>query len=159
LAPLPSPPAPVVAAEAPPRTKPSNYPEPFASMMNGRIKRPVGDLFGLQSFGVNHVTLPAGTMSALFHRHSVQDECILVLSGKVTLVHDEGETILTAGMFVGFPRNGTAHQLINRSETEATYIEIGDRQSGDSVSYPRDDLVAVRAENGWAFMHKDGAPY
>jgi hypothetical protein len=29
-------------------------------MMSGRIKRPLGDLFGLQSFGVNHVTLPAG---------------------------------------------------------------------------------------------------
>jgi len=149
----------VVAAEAPPRTKPSNYPEPFASMMNGRIKRPLGDLFGLQSFGVNHVTLPAGTMSALFHCHSVQDECILVLSGEVTLVHDDGETLLAPGMFVGFPRNGGAHQLINRSTTEATYIEIGDRQSDDRVSYPRDDLVAVREENGWAFKHKDGTSY
>jgi hypothetical protein len=36
----------VVAADAPPRNKPSNYPEPFASMMAGRIKRPLGDLFG-----------------------------------------------------------------------------------------------------------------
>jgi uncharacterized cupin superfamily protein len=159
LAQIPKSPTSVVAAEAPPRTKPSNYPEPFASMMNGRIKRPLGDLFGLQSFGVNHVTLPAGTMSALFHRHSVQDECILVLSGELTLVHDDGETLLAPGMFVGFPRNGSAHQLINRSTTEATYIEIGDRQSGDWVSYPRDDLVAVRAENGWTFTHKDGAPY
>ncbi|MDB5853938.1 MAG: Cupin 2 conserved barrel domain protein [Herminiimonas sp.] len=128
-------------------------------MMNGRVKRPLGDLFGLQSFGVNHVTLSAGATSALFHRHSVQDECILVLSGEVTLVHDAGETLLAAGMFVGFPKNGSAHQLINRSGTEATYIEIGDRQAGDGVSYPRDDLVAVRAENGCAFTHKDGAPY
>jgi uncharacterized cupin superfamily protein len=159
LVPLLSPVAAVVATEAPPRTKPSNYPEPFASMMNGRVKRPLGDLFGLQSFGVNHVTLSAGTTSALFHRHSVQDECILVLSGEVTLVHDAGETLLAAGMFVGFPKNASAHQLINRSGTEATYIEIGDRQAGDGVSYPRDDLVAVRAANGWAFTHKDGAPY
>lgn len=43
------------AAEAPPRNKPSNYPEPFASKMNGRIKRPLGDLFGLASFGVSPV--------------------------------------------------------------------------------------------------------
>ena len=28
------------AADAPPRTKPSNYPEPFASRMAGREKRP-----------------------------------------------------------------------------------------------------------------------
>jgi uncharacterized cupin superfamily protein len=128
-------------------------------MMNGRIKRPLGDLFGLQNFGVNHVTLPPGTVSALFHRHSVQDECILVLSGEVTLVHDEGETLLAAGMFVGFPKNGSAHQLINRSEKEVTYVEIGDRQPGDSVSYPRDDLVAVRAGDGWSFTQKDGTLY
>lgn len=151
--------APVVAAEAPSRTKLSNYPEPFASMMNGRIKRPLGDLFGLQNFGVNHVTLPPGTMSSLFHRHSVQEECILVLSGEVTLIHDEGETLLAGGMFVGFPRDSGAHQFINRSEKEVTYVEIGDRQPGDIVSYPRDDLMAVRADNGWSFIQKDGTPY
>ena len=43
----------LVAADAPPRTKPSNYPEPFASRMSGRTKRPLGDLFGLKNFGVN----------------------------------------------------------------------------------------------------------
>lgn len=156
---IPDPPVFVIAAEAPPRTKPSNYPQPFASMMNGRTKRPPGDLFGLQSFGVNHVTLPPGTMSALFHRHLVQDECILVLSGDVTLVHDDRETRLVPGVFVGFPQNGSPHQLVNRSTLEATYIEIGDRQPGDLVTYPRDDLVALRAGNGWTFTHKNGVPY
>ena len=43
----------VTAAEAPARTKPSLYPEPFASRMVGREKRPLGDLFGLTNFGVN----------------------------------------------------------------------------------------------------------
>jgi len=33
----------VVAAEAAPRIKSSNYPEPFASRMKGREKRPLGD--------------------------------------------------------------------------------------------------------------------
>lgn len=149
----------VIAAEAPARTKPSNYPEPFASMMSGRVKRPLGDLFGLQSLGVNHVTLPAGAISALFHRHSVQDEWVIVLSGEITLVHDDGEAVLTAGMCAGFPKNGSAHQLVNRSQAEATYLEVGDRQAGDSVSYPRDDLVAMRAEGGWTFAHKDGTTY
>jgi len=39
---------------AAPRTKPSNYPEPFASMMSGRIKRPLGDPYGQKNFGVTH---------------------------------------------------------------------------------------------------------
>ena len=50
----------VVAAEAPPRGRASNYPEPFASRMAGRIKRPLGDLFGLTNFGVNLTTLQPG---------------------------------------------------------------------------------------------------
>lgn len=147
------------AADAPARTKPSNYPAPFAAMMQGRTKRPLGDPFGLQGFGVNHVTLAPGTMSALFHRHAVQDEWIYVLSGEVVLVHDGGETVLGAGMCAGFPAGGTAHQLVNRSPADATYLEAGDRRGGDSAVYPRDDLVAVRDGGGWRFTHKDGTPY
>ena len=41
----------ILAEAAPARTRPSNYPEPFASQMAGRLKRPLGDLFGLQNFG------------------------------------------------------------------------------------------------------------
>ena len=46
-------PAAVVAAEVPPRSKPSAYPEPFALRMAGREKRQLGDQFGLANFGVN----------------------------------------------------------------------------------------------------------
>ena len=153
------PPVAIEAEHAPQRSKPSNYPEPFASMMTGRIKRPLGDLFGLESFGVNHVTLPAGAVSALYHRHSTQDECVFVLSGEVTLVHDHGETTLSAGMFAGFRHGTTSHQLVNRSSAEATYLEVGDRQKGDHVEYERDDLVAVQTDGAWRFTHKDGSPY
>lgn len=142
-----------------PRVKRSNYPEPYATMMEGRQKRVLGDPFGLQNFGVNHVTLQPGAMSALFHRHTVQDEWIMVLTGELVLVHDGGESLMTAGMCAGFPHQGTAHQLVNRSNAEATYLEIGDRQPGDGAMYPRDDLVAQQTENGWAFAHKDGKPY
>ncbi|MGI4848292.1 MAG: cupin domain-containing protein [Janthinobacterium lividum] len=149
----------VKMTQAAARTKPSNYPEPFASMMSGRIKRPLGDLFGLRNFGVNHVTLPPATLSALFHSHAVQDEFILVLSGEVVMVHDGGETTLVAGDCYGFAAGATAHQLINRSEAAATYLEVGDRKPGDQVDYPRDDLVAVQSADGWVFHHKDGSPY
>lgn len=149
----------LAAADVPARTRPSNYPAPFAAMMAGRTKRPLGDPFGLQGFGVNHVTLAPGAMSALFHRHAVQDEWVYVLSGEVVLVHDGGETVLQAGMCAGFPAGGTAHQLVNRSAAEATYLEAGDRRTGDSAVYPRDDLVAVRDGAGWRFTHKDGTPY
>lgn len=155
----PATPVAILASEAPPRLKASNYPQPYKSMMAGRVKRPLGDLFGLASFGVNHVVMEAGASSSLLHRHTVQDEFVYVLEGELILVHDEGETVLRVGMCAGFAHQGRAHQLVNRSGAPATYLEVGDRQSGDRADYPRDDLLAVRVDGGWTFAHKDGAPY
>ena len=92
----------IVAAEAPPRERASNYPEPFASRMAGRIKRPLGDLFGLTNFGVNLTTLAPGAVSSLRHAHSRQDELVYILEGSPTLVTNEGETVLAPGMAAGF---------------------------------------------------------
>ena len=38
----------LIAADAPLRSKASNYPAPFAARVAGREKRPLGDLFGLR---------------------------------------------------------------------------------------------------------------
>ena len=150
-----------VALEVPPRTKPSVYPEPFASRMAGREKRQLGDFFGLSTFGVNLTRLLPGGVSALRHAHARQDEFIYILEGHPTLVTDEGETTLAPGICVGFKAGtGNAHQLINRSDAEVLYLEVGDRKPGDSAIYPDDDLVAVSSSDGkWQFRHKDGTSY
>jgi uncharacterized cupin superfamily protein len=80
----------VTALDVPPRTKPSLYPEPFATMMLGRVKRQLGDVFGLKNFGVNLTRLEPGAVSALRHAHTKQDEFIYVLEGHPTLHTDEG---------------------------------------------------------------------
>jgi uncharacterized cupin superfamily protein len=154
-------PAAIAAAEAPLRTKASNYPEPFAARMAGREKRPLGELFGLSNFGVNLTRLPPGTVSALRHAHTRQDEFIYIVSGDPVLVDDAGETQLHPGMCAGFAAgSGNAHHLVNRSAQDAWYLEVGDRSPGDMVSYPDDDLVAALGDNGrWQFKHKDGEPY
>lgn len=150
----------LLAAEAPLRTKPSNYPEPFASRMQGREKQPLGDLFGLGNFGVNRTRLKPGAISALRHSHSVQDEFIYVLEGQPTLVTDAGETPLRPGMCAGFKAgDGNGHQLINPTDEDVVYLEIGDRTPGDTGHYPDDDLQAVMRDGRWQFLHKDGRPY
>lgn len=142
------------------RDKPSSYPEPFASRMAGREKRPLGEVFGLTNFGVNMTTLTPGAQSALRHTHSKQDEFIYVLSGEVMLVTDEGETRLTRGMCAGFPAGGSAHHLVNKGLVDVIYLEVGDRTTGDAVTYPDDDIKAEMEEGGkWRFAHKDGTPY
>jgi len=150
----------IAATSAPPRTKPSNYPEPFFSRMAKREKRPLGDLFGLKNFGVNLTTLLPGSESALLHRHSKQDEFIYIVEGHPTLVTDRGEVALSPGMCAGFAAAGIAHQLINRTATNVVYLEIGDRTPGDEGSYPADDLKAALGPDGqWQFTHKDGRKY
>ena len=157
---LPTYPLAIVAAEAPARTKASNYPEPFASRMAGRRKQPLGDVFGLTNFGVNLTRLAPGAVSALRHAHSRQDEFVYVLQGHPTLHTDEGRTSLAPGMCAGFRAGtGNAHRLVNETGDEVVYLEVGDRTAGDEGSYPDDDLKALRGEGAWTFVHKDGTPY
>jgi uncharacterized cupin superfamily protein len=149
----------IVAADAPPRAKKSNYPAPFAARVAGRDKRPLGDLFGLTNFGVNLTRLAPGAESAVLHRHSRQDELVFILEGRPTLVTDGARTVLAPGMVAGFPAGGTAHQLVNETQQDVVYLEIGDRTPGDECTYPADDLLAVLVDGAWRFTHKDGTPY
>lgn len=151
----------MTALEAPVRAKKTNYPPEYAERVQGREKRPLGDVFGLVNFGVNLTRLAPGSMSALRHAHSVQEEFIYVLAGHPTLVTDEGETSLAPGMCAGFRAGtGNGHHLINNTDEDALYLELGDRTAGDSIIYPDDDIRAVFTEGaGWQFTHKDGRPY
>jgi len=153
-------PAAVMATDVPPRTTPSSYPQPFASRMAGREKRALGDFFGLSNFGVNLTKLASGAGSALRHSHSKQDEFIYILQGNPILITNAGETQLSPGVCAGFKADtGNAHQLINRTNEEVYYLEVGDRSAGDSVQYPDDDLQALFINRQWQFAHKDGSPY
>ena len=151
----------VVAAEAAPRERSSHYPEPFASRMAGRIKRPLGDVFGLTNFGVNLTTLEPGAVSSLRHTHSRQDEFVYILEGEATLVTNDGETVLRPGMAAGFKAGSPdAHHLVNRTDRDVVYLEVGDRTDRDTVTYPDDDIRAALGSDGrWRFVHKDGRPY
>lgn len=150
----------IAAADAPPRVRPSVYPEQFAVRMAGRTKHPLGDLFGLTNFGVNLTRLAPGAISALRHAHTRQDEFIYILQGRPTLITGAGETPLAPGMCAGFKAGtGDAHQLVNRSGEDVVYLEVGDRTPGDSASYPDDDLQAALADGKWRFARKDGTPY
>lgn len=151
----------ISAKDALPRVTPSSYPLEFRERMLGRVKQPLGDLFGLTNFGVNLTRLAPRAVSALRHAHSRQDEFVYILEGYPTLITDAGETALSPGMCAGF-RAGTSdgHQLVNMTDTDVVYIEVGDRSPGDTATYPDDDLQAVLGEDKkWQFLHKDGTPY
>lgn len=152
---------PTRADRVPEQSKQSSYPEPYASLVRGRTRRRLGDYFQLSNFGVNLTELAPGSMSALKHRHSRQDELVYVLAGTPTLIDGDSEYTMKPGDCVGFRAGrGSGHHLVNRTDEPVTYLEIGDRTPDDEVTYPDDDLRADYAAGGvWIFSHKDGTPY
>jgi uncharacterized cupin superfamily protein len=136
-------------------------PEPFASRLGVFERRRLADHFGLRRIGVHLETLQPGSRSALRHWHTRSDELAYVLEGELTLVTNDGESLLGAGMCIGF-RAGVenAHHLVNNSQSPATLLVVGARVDGDDVIYPDDDLQWRQDESGnWQPLHKDGTPY
>ena len=86
----------------------SGYPAPHDVPCRERVRRALGDVFGLSQFGVNLLELAPGAWSSQRHWHERQDELVYVLEGEATLVTDEGETTLSAGMVAGLPRRAPA---------------------------------------------------
>ena len=138
----------------------SGYPEQFKAIAENRLKRRLGDHGGLKNFGVNLVTLPPGSGSALRHSHARQDEFVYIVSGAATLVTDAGEQPLGPGLCAAFPAgSGDGHMLVNNSDADVVYLEVGDRSEGDTVSYPDDDLHGTFIGGGFTFTNKKGEAY
>lgn len=138
----------------------TTYPPAFKAHIEARIKRRLGDAFGLQQFGINLVVLPPGAWSSQRHWHAQEDEFLYVLSGELVLVTGAGEQVLRPGDCTGFPAgHADGHHLINRSTAEAIYIEVGTRTADEDVDYPDIDMVMRRRAGKPAFLNRQGKPY
>lgn len=137
-----------------------NYPAPFKAVCAGRHKTALGNAVGLTQFGVNLTRLKPGAASALRHWHENEDEFVYILEGECTLIEDSGETILKAGDSAGFKANvPNGHHLVNRTDRDMVYLEIGTRAKAERAHYPDDDLFFDRDEKSLKILHKNGVPY
>ena len=137
----------------------ASYPKEFAPVIAGREKQRIGDAVGLTQFGVNITRIKAGSASALRHCHEQEDEFILVLEGELVLQENDGETVLRPGDAAGFKAgSGIAHCLINRTDRDAVYLEVGTRAKFERVTYPDVDFFMERDETGRRWFRKSGAP-
>jgi uncharacterized cupin superfamily protein len=138
----------------------SGYPDPYRKVTIGRERKRLGNVVGLDQFGVNLSRLKPGAQSSQRHWHDNEDEFVYILEGEVVLHEDDGETILrpgdAAGWKAGVP-NG--HCLINRSDRDAVFLEIGTRAKAERAQYPDIDLLAVKDESGFRYLHKSGEEY
>ncbi len=121
----------------------ASYPGALSEKMKGRSTWVLTGTFGLAQFGVNRVELAAGSWSTHRHWHRRNDEAVIVVSGELVLVTDEGEEILSAGDCVGFKAGDkNAHHLQNRSDKPAVYFDVGGRDPWDVSTFPDVGLEA-----------------
>jgi uncharacterized cupin superfamily protein len=117
---------------------------PKCELFAGKHERQLASLVGLTQFGVNLVTLEPGSHSALRHWHEAEDEFVYVMDGELTLVDENGEHRLHAGAFAGFPAGiANAHHLINKSASNASFLVVGSRRSGEETIHYPDDGIAT----------------
>jgi uncharacterized cupin superfamily protein len=136
----------------------TGYPAAFNDACAGRTRKRLGDAGGLTDFGVNLMTLPAGKWSSQRHWHSHEDEFVYVLEGELTLVEDQGSTVLRAGDCAAFPKgSGNGHHLRNLGASVAVYLEVGSRNPDDLTTCSDIDMMSHNRDG--AFVHKDGSPY
>jgi uncharacterized cupin superfamily protein len=146
-------------AKASVRTR-SVYPDPWGAVTQGREKTALGDVAGLTQFGVNLTRLKPGAASALRHWHETEDEFIYVLQGEIMLIEDGGATVLHPGQSAGFKAGvANGHHLVNKSQRDALYLEVGTRAKRERAHYSDADLVYDRDESGFRFSRRSGALY
>ena len=139
------------------QTNRTGYPEPYASDMDGRWYRRIGDFAGFTDFGASHVLLKPGGISSHRHWHEDEDELVVMLEGEAVLVEDQGRTTMRPGDIAVFPKGAAnGHHLVNESDADCVFIAIGRKATG-VAHYPDIDLVWNGPEG--RYERKDGSPY
>ena len=81
-------------------------------------------------------------------------------AGEVVLCEDGSEVVLRPGDAAGFKAGvANGHHLVNRSDRDAVFMEVGTRAVNERAEYPDVDLRFEQDENGVRFLHKSGELY
>lgn len=116
---------------------------------------PLSDRVGLSRLGLNVGRMPPGQRSFLPHAHAAQEEFVFIISGVGVLVIDEEEDEVRAGDFVGFPTDGSVHQLRNDGTSDLVYLMGGERTSMDVVSFPTIGKKGFWANGVMSYVNDD----
>ena len=97
----------------------------------------VSDKLGAKKLGYAVVRLKPGKRAWPYHSHHVAEEMFYVLAGEGTLRHADEEHPIRAGDFICAPADpAQAHQIINTSDAELSYIALGTEEPADVFLYP-----------------------
>jgi uncharacterized cupin superfamily protein len=82
-----------------------------------------------------------------------------MMSGELTLIDDSGEIAMITGDVAAFPAGDTnGHHLVNKSDTEGSFLVVGTRTPTETGWYSDEDMMVKFDETGFDFTRKDGSP-
>ena len=124
-----------------------------------REARRRSDAGGLTQFGLAVETLPPGAASSNRRRHEEEDGMASVLSGEVTRVEGDGETVLRPGDAAAWPAGSpVAHRPASRSDAPASHVVVGTRSANDTVHHAEVDERHVERAGVGTRTRRDGTP-
>ena len=108
----------------------------------------------LTQFGAYSVSLPPSAKATASHRrrhrHSMEDEFLLVLDGTATVIDDSGAHQLGAGDAAAWRKvDPNAHHVLNQSAAPVRYLVIGSRVAEGILQSDLDDVSTAVLADDW----------
>jgi uncharacterized cupin superfamily protein len=122
----------------------------------------LGPPIGATQLGASIYELPPGQSICPYHYEYPDEEWLLVLAGRVTVRHPEGEDELGEGDIVCFPQGPDgAHKVMCLGGETARVMMISTKQRPGIAVYPDSDKVGIWPgdERDVLMMRRDELPY
>ena len=105
----------------------------------------LSNLIQAQKLGCRLVKVDPGYRAWPFHSHRVNEEMFFVLSGQGIIRIGEQSFPIKEGDIIAAPASGPegAHQIINNSDQEITYLCVSTMVQPDIMEYPDSDKFGV----------------
>ncbi len=97
---------------------------------------PLSEQTGMKRAHLALGQIPPGKESFIPHSHALQEEYLYILSGSGTATIGDKNYEIEKGDYMGFPCDGTPHNLINTSEKDLVYLMGGERTEVEIVEFP-----------------------
>jgi uncharacterized cupin superfamily protein len=103
-----------------------------------------GPQIGATMLGASIYDLPPGQSNCPYHYEYGNEEWLVVLEGRLTLRHPEGEAELGRGDVVCFPDGPEgAHKLTNRSDSNVRVLMFSTMNEPSASVYPDSDKIGI----------------
>jgi uncharacterized cupin superfamily protein len=104
----------------------------------------LGYELGSELIGASLWDLPPGEAAYPYHFHYSDEELLIVLSGRPSLRTPDGVRELNEGEAVRFPLGEEgAHQILNPTDRQVTFLAISSHGRPDIVVYPDSDKISA----------------